>query len=188
MIEAKNNSEDLRKYIAAMRGGIDNSRDLIQQLLAFGRKSSNDLQPFDLTALVTELSTVVRRTFGPGVYVNLNGPGVPVFVHGNRSQLYNGILNLCMNARDALPEEGGVIDITVQETVVHLPWTSAYESQRALETMCAYGLSIMAVEWMKKRQPIVSSHFTPPRSMVMGRGLAYRQSMGWSILWVVTFS
>ncbi len=89
---------------AAARGG-----DLTQRLLAFARKQP--LQPceVDVNALVMEAAKLLRPTLGEHIetHMKLAGDAWPALV--DPSQLTNAILNLSLNARDAMPEGGALI-------------------------------------------------------------------------------
>jgi signal transduction histidine kinase len=89
---------------AAARGG-----DLTQRLLAFARKQP--LQPceVDVNALVMESAKLLRPTLGEHIetHMKLAGDAWPALV--DPSQLTNAILNLSLNARDAMPEGGTLI-------------------------------------------------------------------------------
>lgn len=89
---------------AAARGG-----DLTQRLLAFARKQP--LQPceVDVNALVMEAAKLLRPTLGEHIetHMKLAGDAWPALI--DPSQLTNAILNLSLNARDAMPEGGKLI-------------------------------------------------------------------------------
>jgi signal transduction histidine kinase len=89
---------------AAARGG-----DLTQRLLAFARKQP--LQPceVDVNALVMEAAKLLRPTLGERIetHMKLAGDAWPALI--DPSQLTNAILNLSLNARDAMPEGGALI-------------------------------------------------------------------------------
>lgn len=86
---------------AARRGGA-----LTQRLLAFAGKQALDPKPLDLNQLVAGLDPMLRRTLGEHIQIELIRAGGlwPALV--DQSQLENALLNLCLNARDAMPGGG----------------------------------------------------------------------------------
>jgi PAS domain S-box-containing protein len=82
--------------------------DLTRQLLAFSRKGKYVVERVDLHALILEVASVVSRTIDKKIEIQPALEAELAFVHGDASQLQNAILNLAINARDAMPD-GGVL-------------------------------------------------------------------------------
>jgi signal transduction histidine kinase len=88
---------------AAERGGA-----LIQRLLAFARRQRLDPRPVDLSGLLAGIEEMLRRTLGEGVRLEVSSePGLPP-ARVDANQLELAILNLTINARDAMPEGGSL--------------------------------------------------------------------------------
>ncbi|VVP69164.1 Sensor histidine kinase RcsC [Pseudomonas fluorescens] len=102
---------EVDKYMAAAQGAAKRAASLTHRLLAFSRRQTLDPRPTDVAALVAGMTEMIQRTVGPGIVVETDSsPGLwPILV--DASQLENALLNLCINARDAMPE-GGRITIT----------------------------------------------------------------------------
>ena len=79
---------------------------LTRQLLAFSRRQSQDLTVFDLNALVRDLAQMLRRLIGE--HVRLTTQLAPALspIHADRGQMEQVIMNLAVNARDAMPSGG----------------------------------------------------------------------------------
>ena len=94
------------RYIDAALGATRRAAALTQRLLAFSRRQTLDPRPTNLNRLIDDMEELVRRTTGPNIAVEVVGTaGVwPVLVDQN--QLENTLLNLCINARDAMPDGG----------------------------------------------------------------------------------
>lgn len=101
---------DVEKYLAAGQGATRRAAALTHRLLAFSRRQTLSPKPLVVNRLMTELVDLIQRTVGPSIVVETVAAGGlwPTLVDGN--QLENAILNLCINARDAMPE-GGTITI-----------------------------------------------------------------------------
>ncbi|WNW14256.1 response regulator [Pseudomonas sp. DTU_2021_1001937_2_SI_NGA_ILE_001] len=98
--------ERLERYIT---GALESSRRaaaLTHRLLAFSRRQTLAPKPTDVNGLVEDMAELIRRTVGPGIDMQvMPAPGLwPTLVDQN--QLENSLLNLCNNARDAMPDGG----------------------------------------------------------------------------------
>ncbi|MBX2975267.1 MAG: response regulator [Ignavibacteriaceae bacterium] len=89
---------------AAVRG-----KDLIKGLLAFGKPAPKLKKVIDIQQIIHDVANVVKQTFSPDVLLTLDIDSDLQKVSGNEGQLYQVLLNLCVNAREALTEEGTII-------------------------------------------------------------------------------
>ena len=88
-----------------MRVAVERSSELANRLLTFSTLDSSDGQLADLSALAGEVETLVRRLLPPNVAIESRiEPGL--FVRGNASRIHQVLMNLCVNARDALGDAG----------------------------------------------------------------------------------
>jgi len=109
MVEARigqGRLEAVPRYIDAAQGATKRAAALTQRLLAFSRRQTLDPRPTNINRLITDMEELVRRTTGPTIKVEVVGAvGLwPVMIDQN--QLENALLNLCINARDAMPDGG----------------------------------------------------------------------------------
>jgi PAS domain S-box-containing protein len=93
------NAEQIRG--AAERGGW-----LARQLLAFGRKDAPAPEPIDLNSVVEHIEPMLRRLIGEDIELHTTRAPKPAIVRADRGHLDQVILNLALNARDAMPSGG----------------------------------------------------------------------------------
>lgn len=105
---AQGRTADVEKYLAAGQGAARRAAALTHRLLAFARRQTLQPKPTVINRLLGELVDLVQRSVGPAIRVETVARGGlwTALVDGN--QLENAILNLCINARDAMPDGGRI--------------------------------------------------------------------------------
>jgi len=100
--------EETDKYIGVALGATRRAAALTHRLLAFSRRQTLAPKSTDVNAMITSMLDMIRRTVGPSVQVDTGyTPQLwPALV--DQSQLENALLNLCINARDAMPDGGHI--------------------------------------------------------------------------------
>jgi PAS domain S-box-containing protein len=98
------------RYITAAQAAATRAAALTHRLLAFSRQQTLDPRVTDLNRLVAGMEELIRRTIGPEITLEpLLGAGGAGPTLVDQSQLENALLNLCINARDAMPDGGRLI-------------------------------------------------------------------------------
>ncbi|MBV8398249.1 MAG: response regulator [Acetobacteraceae bacterium] len=103
---AQGRINDLERYIIVAQGASRRAAALTHRLLAFARRQTLDPKPTDVNRLVTGLEELFRRTMGPHVKVEVVAAGGLWATLVDPNQLESALLNLCINARDAMPNGG----------------------------------------------------------------------------------
>ena len=99
---------DVERYLTAAQGATRRAAALTHRLLAFSRRQTLDPRPTNVNALVAGMQELVGRTVGPGIHVEVVGASGLWTVLVDPPQLENALLNLCINARDAMPDGGRI--------------------------------------------------------------------------------
>ncbi|GEM16079.1 ATP-binding protein [Gluconobacter oxydans] len=106
---AQGRTDGLGRYIAASQDAVRRAASLTHRLLAFSRRQTLDPTPTDMNALVRGLESLLRGTVGPGIELVFDlQPGLWL-TRVDANQLENAILNLCINARDAMHDRGTML-------------------------------------------------------------------------------
>ena len=98
--------EKVDRYLANASRGVAQAKELTSRLLAFSRRQTLDPQATDVNALITEMSDLMVRTLGEAVEIDVQLPQDVWPVEVDRNQLESAILNLAVNARDAMTKDG----------------------------------------------------------------------------------
>ena len=102
----------------AIEDGARKAATLTHQILEFARGEELELTPVDLPQIVKDCMNLVRASVPQNVALEYSAPEESAYVSGNEGQLHQLVLNLTVNARDALPK-GGRIAVQVGNTWYH---------------------------------------------------------------------
>jgi PAS domain S-box-containing protein len=106
--------ERMAKLVESALEGAQRGAALTQRLLAFARRQDLRPAPVDVPALVRGMTDLLQRSLGPTVRVQTHFPLHLPPAQVDANQLEMALLNLAVNARDAMPE-GGMLDIMAEE-------------------------------------------------------------------------
>jgi len=97
-----------RRYIGAISDTVDRAAKLTSQLLAFARRQPLKPEVFDVGEKVTGVAEMVRTLVGARVLITLSAPAGETFVEADLGQFETALVNLAVNARDAMDGEGRI--------------------------------------------------------------------------------
>lgn len=110
----------MREQIERALNAVARGADLTKRLLAFSRRQQLDPKVIDVGRLVEELLKLIERTLGEEVEIHMRQTEDRWSARIDPGQLENAILNLCVNARDAMPD-GGTLTIETANIVIEEP-------------------------------------------------------------------
>jgi two-component system cell cycle sensor histidine kinase/response regulator CckA len=110
-------SREAIEELDEMERGANRAASLTRQLLVFSRRHVLDRKPVDLGEVIRNMIKMLRRLLGEDVELEIRGHGTPLWVMADAGMMDQVLMNLCVNARDAMPA-GGKIVIAGQTVVL----------------------------------------------------------------------
>jgi PAS domain S-box-containing protein len=116
---------DVDRCVEIARRATLQAGSLTHRLLAFARQRPVEAVPTDINLLVADMETLICRSVGDSIKVAIRREAIPGTVVVDPSQLESALLNLCINARDAMPDGG---ELTIETAAELLDEAKAEES------------------------------------------------------------
>ena len=158
---------------------------LTQQLLAFSRKQVLELKILDLNTVVGDVQKMLHRLIGEDIELKINLSSELELVKADPGQMTQVIMNLAVNARDAMPR-GGTLTIETSNAQLNETHSKRYGMLCPGNTSCCE-CAIRDAAWMRKHSLTSLNLSLPPRSWGKGRDWAWRRFMASSNRVAVTF-
>lgn len=116
-LRSEETDPDRADTLATIERSAERGADMVRQLLTFARGIDGRREPVDVQRLVAEVVRILDETLLKSVAVSTSIPDRLPWILGDTTQLHQVLLNLCINARDAMPQ-GGLIRLSVEATRV----------------------------------------------------------------------
>ncbi|AHJ65416.1 Sensory transduction protein kinase [Granulibacter bethesdensis CGDNIH4] len=110
--------QSLPRYIATAHQAVERGASLTHRLLAFSRRQTLSPCTLDPASLMTGMAELIKSICGPSIQVQTSFQSMPALIQCDPNQLENGLLNLVINARDAMPQGGTLI---IETGIIQIP-------------------------------------------------------------------
>ena len=117
MLQLKATDEASKKWLEVLRTNAERGGNMVRQVLSFARGVEGERVALQPKHLIKEIVKILRETFPKSVEINFELPNDLWIISADATQMHQVLMNLCVNARDAMPE-GGSILIKAENTVV----------------------------------------------------------------------
>ena len=126
MLRAKAKSDETRHVLDTIESCAVRGASIVKQVLAFGRGIEGQRAPLQLRHLLKEMAQIIRETFPKSITLRTLSPHDLWSVTGDATQLHQVLMNLCVNARDAMPA-GGVLILAAGNVQLDETFTAKVE-------------------------------------------------------------
>jgi PAS domain S-box-containing protein len=167
---------NVQRFASFALDGATRAAQLTERLLAFARQQPLRLEPINANKLVAGMSDLLHRTLGETICTETVLAGGLWKIHTDANQLESAILNLAVNARDAMPEGG---KLTVETANAHLD--DSYAAQHAGVPQGQYVMIAVTDTGCGMSSDIIQKAFDPfftTKSVGKGTGLGLSQVYG----------
>ena len=117
LIKCTDDNEEIKKYAEHIITSAGRAADLTSKLLSFGRKGERIVKSVDLHDIIMETVAIAERSLDKKIKIWKTLDAGFFTVSGDPSQLQNAILNIVINARDAMPD-GGVLTVSTDNFII----------------------------------------------------------------------
>lgn len=120
-------NDEMAKYVEIIESAAHRGSSLTRQLLTFARKTENIVKPVDIHRLIDQTLILFERSVSKEIVVERRFAPESLNVNGDEGQIQQALLNVLLNARDAMPD-GGRVTITTASTVADARTVSQFSS------------------------------------------------------------
>jgi PAS domain S-box-containing protein len=168
--------EEREKAIGRIELSVKRGAEIIQQVLTFGRGIDGERVAVEPADLLAEIAEIIGQTFPKNIKLSVASPPDLCPLVGDRTQIHQVLLNLCVNARDAMPK-GGQLSLRVSTTTLAAPMaalpTPAQPGPYIVFEVADTGCGIPAAD----RERIFDPFFTT-KEIGKGTGLGLSTALG----------
>src|SRR5215204_4556900 len=117
MLKLRVTDESSKKWLEVMRTNAERGGNMVRQVLSFARGVEGERVPLQPKHLIKEIVKILRETLPKSMEINFQVPNDLWIISADATQIHQVLMNLCVNARDAMPE-GGSISIKAENVFV----------------------------------------------------------------------
>ncbi len=174
ILQDKETDEESRRILETVTASMERASQMVRQILSFARGSDAEWSKIYVEDFLGDVEHFVRIAFPKNIQFECDGPSVSKPMLGNQTHLYQALLNICINARDAMPEGGNLAIVVSNVKHAELPKESAHSSSPPPEEyvhirVTDSGCGILPEVQSRILEPYFS---TKPKEKGTGLGLA----------------
>ncbi len=109
-------NEEVKTRLDGASQATARATELVKQLLGYSRRGQTERQKTEMKRLITDVQALLRHSVDPRISIRTRFTEEPAFIEADPVQIEQVLLNLGINSRDALPAQGGVIELEVAST------------------------------------------------------------------------
>ena len=128
-------SEETKDSLNQIVAATERAANLTRQLLTFGRKQALQVQSVNLNDVIVNLAKMLKRIIGEDIPLQCDYAPNPLFIHGDVGMIEQVLVNLVVNARDAMPH-GGNVRLATERVSLDDDYAQAHPEARAGEFAC----------------------------------------------------
>ncbi|HEU4931727.1 MAG TPA: PAS domain S-box protein [Pyrinomonadaceae bacterium] len=117
MLQLKTTDESSKKWLDVLRANAERGGNMVRQVLSFARGVEGERLALQPKHLIKEIVKILRETLPKSIEINFHVPNDLWMISADATQMHQVLMNLCVNARDAMPE-GGSISIRAENVSV----------------------------------------------------------------------
>ncbi|GIW72466.1 MAG: hypothetical protein KatS3mg102_2008 [Planctomycetota bacterium] len=168
-------SAPVEQALAEIRDSARRAAELTRQLLAFSRRQHMQQRPVDLNELLGHLGRMLRRLIGEDIELELKLHPAPLCVNADRAMLEQVVMNLAVNARDAMPEGGR---LTIETTRIEHGPADAEAGGSPGGPWAVVRVSDTGVGIPAEHLPVIFEPFFTTKEVGKGTGLGLATAYG----------
>ena len=117
MLDLKTKDPDSKKWLQVLRSNAERGSSMVRQVLSFARGVEGERVALQPKHLIKEIVKILRETLPKSIEISFQIPNDLWMISADATQMHQVLMNLCVNARDAMPE-GGAISIKAENSFV----------------------------------------------------------------------
>ncbi len=172
LLQAEAKTEETQRTVEVLEKSARRGAELVRQVLTFARGIEGERKPIQMKHVIAEVERILTETFPKSIDIQTHVSPDLASICGDATQLHQVIMNLCLNARDAMPN-GGILKIRAENVIIdeyyartHL---EARVGQYAVVSVSDNGVGIPPEHQMKIFEPFFT---TKERGKGTGLGLS----------------
>ncbi|MCP4024034.1 MAG: PAS domain-containing protein, partial [Desulfobacteraceae bacterium] len=129
-IEDTSQGNQIRYNLEEIKAASLRARDVVQQLLSFARKSDLKISTIIFEDIIQETLNLLRASIPKTIDIQIHLKNEATYVRADPTQIHQVLINLCSNASHAMEEQGGVLDVTLEQVLLDNDAASQYHGIR----------------------------------------------------------